>query len=305
MAYVDAFTILQSEAFTVRVELTDMIIVEGRAIGGMRFTVAQVRHCSPMLVSGYRDHFDRAFVAPDDGEIVVRLHVEGVFEGVLGPFPHRDGMGLADAIHTACSHLLFAAPGFSVRVAPDSARVVVDCVANGMRMTIPIPAAGLVGCEVRPDARIDARYALPSGLAPHGEPAWVVFEFAQDKPYLLGPLAMRDAHTLVRAFRAWRASVPLDAEPVDVTWDDLVAGPTRWHLRRIRVTGEWQYMFESSAFAHAWLRPPEGFRAAYGTHRVRVVGTWIHPGGADARGYGHLGMWPGDFEAESIELFDE
>ena len=63
-------------------------------------------------------------------------------------------------------------------------------------------------------------------------------------------------------------------------------------------------MFEYSDFATAWLRPPEDFRCAYGTYRARVVGTWTYPGSPSDLGYGHMGQWPGELDAESIELFE-
>jgi len=305
MPFAEPFTILQSPTVTVRVEPPDVVVVEGLPTGTLRFAPSHVHDCSPMLVSWYRDHHDPTYAAPDDDAIVVLLRIEGTFDGLLGPFLHSDGMALANAINLARTHLLFAAPRLSVHVARDSARLLVDCVVNRLRLTIPVPTAQLVDCSVRGDPTIHARYVILSGLTPTGELGWVVFLFARGEPYLLGPLAAHDAEVIAQAVRAWRTTTPRDAEPTEVAECDLVAEPARWHLRRIRVTGEWNYGFEHSAFAGAWLRPQEGFHCADGTRRVRVVGTWVYPDAHAERGFGHMGMWPGALEAESIEVLEE
>lgn len=88
-----------------------------------------------------------------------------------------------------------------------------------------------------------------------------------------------------------------------VTEAELRAQPHRWHLRRIEVRGVWHLGFEQSAFAGAWLSPPDdGW--AFGRYDVRVTGTWIHPRGDGDGGFGHLGGSPGELRADHIEVIE-
>jgi hypothetical protein len=126
--------------------------------------------------------------------------------------------------------------------------------------------------------------------------------FARDHPWLIGPLLASDAAKLALAFRTWRTEHPLDREASRVAVQDLLDEPSRWHMRRIDVTGEWHFRFEGSAFANVWLRPPNDLRLPYGTYRARMIGTWIYPVAEANRGYGHGGMWPGELRTDSIEI---
>lgn len=144
------------------------------------------------------------------------------------------------------------------------------------------------------------RYTIPSGLTPIGPAHWVEVIFAHDDPWLVGPFSAPDAARLVLAFDAWRATRPIDREPVDVTEEELLSNPARWHLRRIRVTGTWDAGFEASRFANVWLHVD--YVPAAGTYRVRVVGTWIYPDASAEGGYGHFGLYPGELRPESMEI---
>jgi GGDEF domain-containing protein len=173
-----------------------------------------------------------------------------------------------------------------------------------MRMSVPVPTAELLDLTVRTDDRLDARYTIPTGFAPAGELRWIELGFARGKPWLLGPLSAANAATLVLAFRAWRAEHPIDREPVEVEERELLADPSRWHQRRIAVTGTWHYMFERSWFAKAWLDVPDGEAFSYGTYRLRVVGTWIYPDATAEDGYGHMGCSPGMLRPETIDIIE-
>mgnify|MGYP006951353057 CR=1 FL=1 len=61
-----------------------------------------------------------------------------------------------------------------------------------------------------------------------------------------------------------------------VTVKDLVSRPREFHERRITVRGLWSAGFERSAFAGAWLRPPESWTSHQDFEEifVRVTGTW-------------------------------
>jgi len=83
-----------------------------------------------------------------------------------------------------------------------------------------------------------------------------------------------------------------------------VCDPARWHLRRIVATGQWHLMFERSSFANVWLVLPDGEFLPYGTYRARVAGTWIYPDAAARRGYGHQNGWPGELQAETIDIVE-
>jgi hypothetical protein len=299
MSFPDAFTVFRSAAVTVRVEPPDLVIVEGLSGGTLRFSRSQVRKCRPMLVTYYREQYDRAYVPPNDGEILIWFHVEGGQDGQLGPFPHAEGMGIAEAINLARKELLFAVPELSLHIAADGASLVI---AYGRRMSVPIPTAELVELAVRDDERLDAHHRFAGAPAPADAPRWIVLVLARGKPHLIGPFSAPDAATIARAFRTWRAEHPIDREPLEVSESDLLADPTRFHLRRIRVTGAWSHFFEGSSFARAWLRVPEGGTYPRGNHRARVVGTWIYPDAKAEHGYGHMGMSPGLLTAETIEI---
>lgn len=83
-----------------------------------------------------------------------------------------------------------------------------------------------------------------------------------------------------------------------MTVDELLANPARFDSQRVDVTGLWQYGFERSSFAGAWLERPAHAPFGHGTYRVRVVGIW-HCGPS-----GHLGGSPAELRAESIEILE-
>src|SRR5688572_14984248 len=130
MNFPDAFTLHYSPAAEVRVEPPDLVIVEGLA-ASLRFHRSRVLECRAMLVGYYREHFDASYVAPSDGEIVIRLRVEGLLVDLLGPFPHAEGIAIADAISAARGDLLFANPDFSVGIASDNAALTICCSIRG------------------------------------------------------------------------------------------------------------------------------------------------------------------------------
>lgn len=298
MHYTTAFTLLRAPSALVRVEPPDVVIVEQPF--ARQFRCSEVRECSPMLVRVYRERHDAAYVAPNDEDIVIRFRLDGSDAEVLGPYVWRDGMALAQAINLARRELLFAVPGFSVATSADGASLVIDTASSVGRTAVPVPTANLVELAMRDDDRISVRHAIATQLAP-SSPRWLELRFAGDPSWLLGPFSASDAATLALAFRGWRAEHPRDAEPTDVDVNELVANPAAWHARRIRSVGEWHFRFEHSRFANVWLQPPER-RVGYGTHRVRVVGTWIYPDANARDGYGHLGCWPGELRAETLEI---
>lgn len=303
MAFPDAFRILRSEVATVRVEPPDLIVIEGPAIETRRLSRPSVLLCDAYLVRVYRERHGGTFPAENDEDIVVLLRVEGADDAVLGPFPHGEGVAIAEAVRIARETLLFAAPGLSFRISADLTQLWLTF-GGRFSSAIPLPATEIVEIAVREEPDTDAGCTIRTGLTELRDPRFVSVVFARRAPFVLGPLRARDAETIARGFRAFRGLHPLDAEPLDVRHADLLADPVRFHLRRIRVTGEWHHRFEGSRFARAWLREPEGDTSplGWGTHHVRVVGTWIYPDAAAEHGYGHMGMWPGMLQAETIEI---
>lgn len=200
-------------------------------------------------------------------------------------------------------HLLLERPGFAVSIAPGKASVIFDVNSSIGHMSIPAPTPVLADFAVRDRAVCGARYTIPTGFEPQPGDRWIELVFLGGAPWSAGPFSASDAVLLAEAFRAWRASLPIDAEPVEVSERELRSDPTRFHLRRIRVKGIWQSRFECSAFAGVWLRSYEGSEPD-GIYRVRVVGTWIYPRANATEGYGHMGGWPGCLEAETIEIVE-
>jgi len=300
-----AFTLFQSPIGNVRVEPPDLIVVDGPSVGQLRFTRDHVRTCSPMLVSYYRDNVDRSYAAPDPDGIVVLLEIEGVPRTLLGPFPHKEGVGLGNSINRARGTLLFAAPGFSLTVSSDDSKLVVDTVGPGGagRIMVPIPTATLTGMAPRDNTNVDTAHSISTGISPSSQ-RFLELSFADGKPWLVGPFAPADAANITFAFRKWRTLHPVDDVPNTVDEATLRANPARFHGRRIEATGQWDYMFESSRFANAWLDLPNGKHAAFehGSYIVRVVGTWIYPDAKAEHDYGHMGMSPGELRVESIHV---
>ena len=315
MNFPDAFTLHRSSIATVRVTPPDLVILEGVGVGLLQFRRSHVQECSPMQVRWYRDHHDSAYEAADDDAIVVRLAVESMPRMLLGPFEHADGMAIGNAINLARRDVLFAAGEVSVFVAEDDASLVINATLPSMRMSVPVPTAQLVELAPRDDARvaappegravtINARYTIATGLAPAGPQRWLEARFVREQSWLIGPFSTAEAASLAMAFRSWRATHPLDREATEVGEQTLLANPTQWHMRRIAVTGEWQFGFERSMFLNVWLETPDGMSGGHGAYRVRVVGTWIYPVANADGGYGHFGLYPGELRAETIDILE-
>jgi hypothetical protein len=49
---------------------------------------------------------------------------------------------------------------------------------------------------------------------------------------------------------------------------------------------------------------PDGDYTSYGMYLARVAGTWIYPDAAAKRGYGHMNGWPGELQAETIDIVE-
>jgi diguanylate cyclase (GGDEF)-like protein len=197
--------------------------------------------------------------------------------------------------------IMLTVSNFAVRMAPDQMSILVDARLRDGSITVPVPTTELVALGVREQPIPHARYTIPTGLV--GAHYWIELVFTHGQPWQLGPLGASDASHLAIAFDEWRTAHPLDAAPTDVTEAELLADPTRWHRRRIRVTGVWHNVFESSRFAGAWLDSLSGCYGD-GIYRARVVGTWIYPDAKAETGFGHMGMSPGELRAETIEILE-
>lgn len=191
---------------------------------------------------------------------------------------------------------LLAIEGLVVSIGPDS--LVIEVHASEIPTTTEVPFTELVSLSVRDKIQPDAARTIATGLAPPGEQFWIEIEM-QDRPWQLGPLADTDAVRLAFAFHAWLDGLR-DLGPTEVTEQELLANPSQWHMRRICVTGTWHCGFERSKFANVWLAATGASAVPAGVYRVRVVGMWVFP--ATGEGFGHLGFWPGELRAESVEI---
>ncbi len=296
----DAFVLYRSSRVTVRVEPPDVAVVERLGTNVLRLRRSEVRGSAAMQVRYYRKRHDRSFVAPNDEDIVVRLELSGGPDQVLGPFEHKEGIAVAEALDLARRRMLYAVPGFSASISADGASLVIA--RSGM--TVPIPVARLTAMTVRDDDRIQAKHRIPTWCAADAHSRWVELAFHRGLPWLLGPIGAADAATLAAGFGRWRAEHPLDFVPTVVDPKELLADPTRWHLRLIDVTAIWHYAFECSQFLRVWLEAPAHAPVSFGVYRARVVGTWIHPIATAEGGYGHMGGSPGELLADSIEIVE-
>ncbi len=312
MSYLEAFTIFEAAAVSVRVEPPDVVCIDEPGRATRRVLRSQIARCEPMLVSVYRQRHPGALPGVDEGLIVIEFQVTGEASEVLGPYPWGDGIKAGDAIRSALGNLVFAAPGVSLVISHDGSEIVFTCsnaaglaayAAMGLSVgsvSTPVPTAYLEGVALCLDPDLGAR-VLATGRPGN---QYVALEMSIGKPWLVGPFTAPEAGIVAQGIRAWRREHPRDAEPVEVTEAQLLAEPTRWHGRRIRVEGTWDYQFESSSFAGVWLSVPDsalrGSVHQRRSLRVRVVGTWYYaPSG---RGYGHMGGSPGELKADSMEL---
>lgn len=81
---------------------------------------------------------------------------------------------------------------------------------------------------------------------------------------------------------------------VEVTEQQLIDHPTRYHLQLVRVRGHHVNQFEGQRFANAWLSVPRELGRASGGD-VEIEGLFLSDPAKHAtwngfRGYGHMGM---------------
>lgn len=276
-----------------RVRMTsEHVIVDSSTLP--RFAIAL---CEPMLGRVYQQRHDRAY-AGDPDAIVIRLQVHGEPVRLLGPFVHEEGMAIATAIELARGTVLLAWPGFSVRVSDDQTQLRVAF--GGWDM--PIPTAVLVEARCAREMP-EVERSIPTGIPLDASTRVVEFAFLGGTAWALGPLPAAEASVLVAELARWRASRPIDHQPIPVDAAELFANPTRWHGRRVSVVAPWEYGLERSWFGPAWLEVPPHAPVSEGSYRVRAIGTWIFPR-VDGDGYGHMGCSPGELQAESIEILE-
>lgn len=293
------FTLHRSPQATVRVEPIDRVILEQPDRPPLVVRKCHILDVGAMLVRIYRERFDASFRGADD-DIVIRLASEGASPAVLGPFPHAEGIAIADALRVARAHVLFGAPGFSASL-DERARAVVIATRG---VTAPIPTDMLREMRVREDKRFEARYWIPTGFAESADSRWIEVVQLRGLPWLLGPLPAAYADPLAIELGRWRAKNPVDVTPAPVEMDVLSREPARWHGRRVEVVGRWQCGFEQSSFGPVWLSAPEHTPAQQGTFRVRATGTWLYPDAKAEDGFGHMGCWPGELRAETVEILE-
>ncbi len=97
----------------------------------------------------------------------------------------------------------------------------------------------------------------------------------------LGPFASSDVEALATALRRAYA-LPRVLERVSC--EALAASPRDYHSRHVEVEGDWDFGFELSEFAGAWLDAPHV--QGSGRRRVLVRGIVLYD---ELGGYGHLG----------------
>lgn len=104
-----------------------------------------------------------------------------------------------------------------------------------------------------------------------------------------------------RAATALRAALGLELprNPTQVTEAELRANPLAYDEAHIEVVGTWDWGFERSAFAGAWLNPPDETkwrREGGGELKVKARGFWR----AKNRSYGHMGVSPAEFTSYAL-----
>jgi hypothetical protein len=133
------------------------------------------------------------------------------------------------------------------------------------------------------------------------------FEHVSGTYVAVGPLTHEHVAELVKRLTD-RLTLPVS--PVAIPFEELQQTPDAFHGMFLETEGEWQLAPDVSAFGKVWLTEPNGFvrPIRFGKLRVRASGIWhalprakvgsVGPPG----GYGHMGMWPGEFEAYAITV---
>ena len=110
------------------------------------------------------------------------------------------------------------------------------------------------------------------------------------------------ASTFVDGLASRLALLLPGAPATAVTFEELAAHSTRYHLLVVRARGHHEAAFEGSRFGGAWLTIPRELDVARASGAVEVEGLFLsdpalHAAWRGSRGYGHMGMSPAELIA--------